>query len=399
MCGNRCGGLIWRLQMNKLVLVAVCFSLLCSVAGVAEEKEEEQPLTWKLYGYLKFDAAYDTARTDVGNFARWVLPQPGGDDDDEFNMTARQSRFGISFSGPSTSEYTVSGKVELDFYGSGSENKPEPFMRHAYMQIHWKAGDFILLAGQFWDVFSPLNAPTVNYSPAWWSGNIGYRRPQLRLTKLFNSESGMQIQLTGAVARTIGHQSGYFPGDSGEDNAFPTVQGRIGLSTPLGDGGQFAVGVSGHFGQEEYDLAADGNNVEFDSWSANLDVMIKFAGGITLKGEYFTGKNLDSYLGGIGQGLNLANLSEIETTGGWASLTIPASDGLVFNLAAAMEDPDDDTLAAGQRSHNTSVWGNVNIGIVKNVTLGLELARWTTEYKDGEEWESLRGQMALTYSF
>lgn len=384
--------------MRRLLVLCFILSVL-AVPLTAQEESSEKPLSFKLYGYIKLDAAYDTARTDVGNFARWVVPQPGGEDDDQFNMTANQTRLGVNFSGPSTDEYEVSGKAEIDFYGGGGENKAQPFMRHAYMQIHWKETGLTLLAGQTWDAFSPLNPPTVNYSVAWWSGNIGYRRPQIRLTTTFGADAGAKVTLTGAVARTIGHKSGFDPGDSGEDNAFPSVQGRIGFTLPVDDSGAFSAGFSGHFGQEEYDIAADGSNVEFDSWSANLDVSFKFAGGILLKGEFFKGKNLDSYLGGIGQGLNLADGMEIESTGGWASLSIPVGNKVTFSIAGAVDDPDDDTLASGQRSFNSSFWGNINFALVKNVGVGLEIARWSTEYKDGEEYESVRGQLAFTYSF
>ena len=45
---------------------------------------------------------------------------------------------------------------------------------------------FTILGGQTWDVISPLNPRSLNYSVYWWAGNIGYRRPQVRLTKGMN---------------------------------------------------------------------------------------------------------------------------------------------------------------------------------------------------------------------
>jgi len=375
-------------------------SLLLTVQFVAAEAEEKASRpSYTFYGYIKLDSSYDSSRLDVGNFARWVVPQPGGEDDDEFNMTVNQSRFGVNLNGPSNDRWAISGKAEIDFYGGGAENKAEPFMRHAYMQIHMKDAGLYLLAGQTWDLFSPLNAPTVNYSVAWWSGNIGYRRPQVRLTKVFGESSGTTLTIAGALARTIGHRTGFDPGDSGEDNAFPTIQGRIGVSVPMPDGGAFTLGISGHFGTEEYDVAADGSFIEFDSWSANLDLSLTLAGGIVFKGEYYTGQNLDSYLGGIGQGLNLSTLSEIESTGGWASVTIPAGEGMRFSIAGALEQNDEDTLVSGQRSSNSSFWANMFYEFMPNVTIALEAARWETEYKDGESWDSMRGQLAFIYAF
>ena len=79
-------------------------------------------LNIQLYGYLKLDAAYDTSRTDDGNFAKWVERENANRDDDQFNMTANQSRFGLNITGPDNGVMRTSGRAEVDFYGGGSQN-------------------------------------------------------------------------------------------------------------------------------------------------------------------------------------------------------------------------------------------------------------------------------------
>ena len=102
----------------------------------------------KVYGRLKADASYDTSRTDDGNFARWVMPEGDKDDDDLFNLTARESRLGLNLTGPGAPSIETSGRVEIDFYEGGSENKSRIMMRHAYIQLDWPDYDMSLLAGQ-----------------------------------------------------------------------------------------------------------------------------------------------------------------------------------------------------------------------------------------------------------
>ncbi len=104
--------------------------------------------------------------------------------DDEFNLTANQTRLGFKIAGPASETMKASGKIEFDLFGNyASENKAKLQMRHAYMTLLWPQTDLSLIVGQTWDVISPLNPNTLNYSVLWDVGNVGYRRPQIRLTK------------------------------------------------------------------------------------------------------------------------------------------------------------------------------------------------------------------------
>ncbi len=402
---------------NKTFKVAMILVLLAGFAYAGEESSEKaekgtdakasqsstnisinSKLKIELYGKLKLDMAYDTARTNPGNFARWVESEAVGNDDNQLNITARETRLGLRFRGPDSDSIKVTGVVEVDFYEGGAENKSRLMMRHAYLQLDWKDFDMSLIAGQTWDAFSPLNAPTINYSVAWWVGNIGYRRPQLRITKRFTAAEGHKLTLTGAVARNIGRASGFDPGDSGEDSGTPVFEGRVGYAFPMA-GKSAAMGFSGHWGREEYDTNSAGDNLEFDTWSMNFDILLPLADGVLVKGEVFRGQNLDAFLGGIGQGVNLATGEEISSTGGWVSLSLSPWDKWRFNLAGSMDDPDDEDLGDGARSLNSSFWGNFAYDLTESVWIGVEVGYWKTEYKNLADGDSLRTQMALVYTF
>lgn len=350
----------------------------------------------ELYGYLKLDMAYDTARLSVGNFARWVESETTNEDDDEFNITVNQSRFGLKFAGPDSATLKTSGLVEFDFYGGGAENKPNPMLRHAYLQLTWLEQGLSLLAGQTADVISPLNPSTINYAVAWWAGNIGYRRPQLRLTGEWGDSTKLIFQI--ALTRTIGDGPTFSPGDTGEDAGYPTVQSRLALSFPITDK-KATIGVSGHWGMEEYDYNNVGNNEDFRSWSLNAEATIPLMSWLTFQGEFFYGENLDDYLGGIGQGVNLAALEEIQAMGGWATLNFGPFGAWRFVLGGNVDDPDDDDLSTGSCSLNVTWWANLTYDINKAVQVGLEGAYWYTEYKGEEDSDSIRVQTAFIYKF
>lgn len=292
----------------------------------------------QFYGFIKVDAAYMTARINEGNYARWVESEALNPNDDQFILTAQESRFGLHFKGPDLAFLHTSARVEIDWYGGGTQNKYLPMLRHVYFQLDWPEGDWSLLAGQTSDVFSPLAPQTLNYSVAWWAGNIGYRRPQIRLTKGFDLAGDLRMRVQVAAARTIGHEWPYGSSeDTGKDAGFPTVQARYELAFPLIRGQKTILGLSGHWGEEEYDAGALGEKVTAKSWSANGDLLLPILNWLQFKGEFWTGENLDATLGGIGQGVvvqtidglfvngakatgALIDVWEIRSTGGWLSL-------------------------------------------------------------------------------
>ncbi|MHC4120547.1 MAG: DcaP family trimeric outer membrane transporter [Planctomycetota bacterium] len=371
---------------------------------LASKKPLWSSLDIQLYGYLKLDAAYDTSRVQNGNFAQWVEREDTNDDDDQFNMTANQSRFGVLITGPADGEIKASGRAEVDFYEGGAENKPRLMMRHAYMKLDWPDDRFSVIAGQTSDVISPLYPTTVNYSVGWWTGNIGYRRPQIRLTKDVETDSGRDVKLEGAVTRTIGRDSIALAGttDSGEDSGRPTLQGRVSTTVDLFDVAPSAIGVSAHYGTEEYDTAPDGSSEDFRTWSLNVDLVQPVNEWLEIKSEVFTGENLNAYLGGIGQGVTLFGpnqFDEIGSTGGWMAASLGPWDDRQYNIGIAIDDVDRGDVNNGARTSNRSIFANMFWAISRNVDWALELSHWRTNYAGPGDADSFRIQTAFIYKF
>lgn len=355
----------------------------------------------QLYGFIKLDAAYDTDRSSAGNFMRWVNSNvQNKGHDDQFNMTANQTRLGAKITGPENKSLKTSGKVEVDFYGNGvAENKPGILVRHAFMTLYWPEERFSILAGQTSDVMSPLAPSTVNYTNTWWVGNIGYRRPQIRLTKSAPIGDDSEFKFEIAAARTIGGgDNTAWTDDGGEDAGHPGLQARASVKLPLGGCKPSTVGVSGHWAKEEYDTNASGTrHRKYDSWSVNADITQPVTKTLTIKGELFKGENLSAYCGGIAQGVNLTTFKEIASQGGWVAASFGPFKQWIFNLGASMEDTDAGDLNAGDRTLNRAVFGNAFYSLNKNVKVAFELSQWHTERRGEGNADNLRGQLSFIY--
>ncbi len=352
-----------------------------------------------VYGYVKLDAATDTSRVNTGNFARWVESESTNVDDAETNINVNETRVGLDFSGPDIGKAKTTAKIEMDFAGGGTDNKPVPMLRHGYMQIEWPDHDFALLAGQTWDVISPIFPTQINYAPSWWCGNIGYRHPQVQVRKGFKLGNDTRLVFQGAMSRTMGASSVYSPGDTGEDSVVPTFQGRVGLTFPTWGKNKATLGVSGHWGRNEIDLNASGANVRATTWSGNVDLYLPLGHTVVFKAEIFRGADVETFLGGIGQGINMTTFRPIATTGGWVTLGFGPFDKWRFHIGGAIDDPNDDDLNAGDRTLNESYYSNVIYQINEAITVGFEVTRWHTGYKlklPGDAW---RFQTSFIYRF
>ncbi len=385
-----------RIILSSVLAAAVAVLLLSPQVRGGEGKKYD----FEFHGFFKTDVSYDNARIYPGNFHLYVPRY--GEADNAMYFTTRESRLGIDFYWNQECLKTQA-TLEFDFYGGGAdaENKATPMLRHAYLRMTGKK--WSLLAGQTWDVISPLVPKTVNYSVAWGEGNIGYRRPQVRFSTWSGIGDRAKFTLDVAVTRNMGEDyttltrndtTWTAPGDgvdNGADAALPAVQGRIGIASEFSEEGMLAIGVSGHYGQEKFDRTALATSTvteeSIDSWSVNGDLTLKINRYLSLKGEFFMGEALGTFLGGALQ--NTDGIGEpLPAVGGWAMVSLAPTDRLTFNAGYSFDDPDeaefDITHYPGEsetfRDLNSLVFGNAMYGITGNVTGMLELSYLKTEY-------------------
>jgi hypothetical protein len=360
------------------------------------------------------DASWENQRSAPapGNLAYYALSGTNrAVHSGEWNWTADGTRFGINIAGPADTAkpFKLGGKLEFDLYGGGtSENNPVPRLRLAFGTVAFPGIGLTLLAGQAWDVFSPLNAPTINAGILWLGGNLGVRRPQFRATEIVPVGSAAKWEITGAVTRSIGVASPYLGAistDGGHDADIPAFQGRTAIALPLWVEKQNAtLGVSGHFGKEDV-LLADTTYKTLNSWSANVDLELPLADFVSLVGEGFFGANLDAYQGGIGQGLTkrtingVGSVVNVEGLGGWIALRLKAGASVNVNIGLGVDSVHASTVNSGDRTRNTNAFANVAYKLTPNSQVGLEVERIETDYKDARFQRAWRTESAYTYSF
>ena len=397
-----------------MVRTSVCFVvgciLLLAVSAIADDAPSFD-VNW--YGYVKLDGSYDQNQTSHGNFAMWVKTRGFEADDEQFNMTANQTRLGLNLKGKNYGDTKVGAKVEFDLYGgvsgaSVAENKAMLQLRHAYFTL--QSGNFKLLAGQSWDLISPLNPSTLNYPVLWACGNIQYRRPQVSLWYTMKPNDQTSFTMAGGFFRTIGNDltptftlsTGETTegSDDGTDAGIPSFQGRLDVKRSFTSGGFVRFGASGLWGRLKSETNL-GHSENYDSWAAAGHMQISFAGGFGLSGEVWTGSNIGSYLGGIA---NASTIDGLEASGGWASVWASLSKKVKLTTGFGIDDPKDDGLtyasAPGSiRAKNRGIFGNLKWNVVPKVTIGGEVSHWETTYLDGEKYSALRLQSSFVMNF
>jgi len=392
-------------------------------APVAPEPPKSQGLSLtvgetsiKFYGFVRLDMHYDDShpnntqlisciKSEDKNAAAalpGVAEMPNSAD---FTMSARLTRFGVDVTSPTIAmlgDARASAKIEIDFLANGgseavSISRAVPRMRLAYLKLAWD--DFSILAGQGWDVFSPLN-PTVNGEFVMWgAGNLGDRRPMIMAdyhpavaggTLILQGEVGLtgavdnQNLDVGAVTTTV---------RDGEASAVPTFMARIAYKHPhlWVEKKTFEVGVWGDFAKEHLDrLPAGYTENRFTSTGFGLDVTLPLHDLVDIRGEVWGGKNLDDVRGGILQGIsNVDGGTEVRSRGYWIEAAVKPLDWYTLHLGTSRDNPFNHDIAAPVAATNAPagavdnhvfyVGNRFNLG--GGLLLGFDYLHWTTQWR------------------
>ncbi|MCD4727847.1 MAG: hypothetical protein K8R46_09305 [Pirellulales bacterium] len=353
------------------------------------------------YGILWGNMVYSTQRTTPGSYTVFVH-SASTSNEDEFIVDARNTRLGIDISGPRIPFFFCApsgGKLEVDFQNSliSTENRATIMLRHAYLET--KNEEFRFLFGQTWDVISPLYPGMLMYSVAWDAGNIGYRRAQIRGERYlaFSDVSLLTVQLS-ANQQVFEDDN---VNNNGEFPNWPIIEGRVGWT--LGQRGKYSlpitVGASAHVGEEQFDHAIVGRNIQRRTWSANLDLRIPINERMGFQGEWFAGENLGAFLGGIGQGINPITLNPIRSTGGWFEFWFDWTPYLHSHVGHSVDDPNNNDVAAGQRNFNQCYFGNLSYDFTDKFMMGFEVSSWQTLYADRLPGDAVRCEFVAKYGF
>jgi hypothetical protein len=262
-----------------------------------------------------------------------------------------------------------------------------------------KDSEWRVLAGQAEDVISPLTPNTINYAAGFNSGNIGFRRAQLRLERQWTQPEGGGFTLQASINQDVVTDFPTDPGIRRETAGWPVCEGRLQwAATPSGlaSGGSgpapspLRIGVSGHIGESGYDFLTVGppptllppeDDARFITWSVNMDIEWRPTDWWRVRGEFFRGANLSSYLGGIGQGVCPCRRVSIRGTGGWVELGWDWTPQCHSHVGFGIDDPQNRDSLVG-RIQNHSIYTNLLVDLSPQLTTGIEVAIWRTLYHD-----------------
>lgn len=355
------GGII----MRKLSLCLIgCLILTVPVFAGGIKLLETDSHTLSLYGFLKFDATYQD-----GGINSLVAPRfATGGDEDSTNFTAMHTRFGLKWKGPEVFDGTnVFGHLEWDLFDSSSRNQMRFRTRLAYLEL--RNDSMSLVAGQHWDVFAAGLPKTLLTNGFYWqTGNVGFRRAQIRYTALFDS---------GEFAIALADPTS----TEGINSAMPVVEARYAFKWSK----KGVFGLSAAWGEE--DVMGESEDVI----GFSLDFKVPFGESWILMGEATSGENLDIFLSRSGIGT--------DTTAGWLEL-VYSGKKLDWYLGYGTEMLDDDGLSDAALQDTTAIFMGLIHKLGSGFSYGVEITSFESDFVGLDDTEdAMQLDFAVTYSF
>jgi hypothetical protein len=187
-------------------------------------------------GFARLDYAYNSQNLGANGFFLPGAPAGGlftsgtvNEQTEQSTFTARVSRFWLKVAGPSFLGAKTGALIEADFVGQSTSaantlaninENGVVRMRHAYGNIDWPNTQ--ILFGQFWDIFAPAAASTVDFRQGASFGTPNNPRvAQLRLTQKINFNDDNFLKLVVGLQNPSGDATNANGGD------VPNVAGQL----------------------------------------------------------------------------------------------------------------------------------------------------------------------------
>lgn len=350
-----------------------------------------------------------------------IATAPGPfDSSHAFGGSLRQSQIGLEAFGPDIAGAHTSANVKFDFAG-GFPDLPNGNsmgyvrLRTGVVRFDW--ANTSLIAGQDTLFFAPL-APTTLASLAVpglsYAGNLWAWAPQVRIEHRITVSENSALLFQGGILDAI---SGQHPitdytlsATSGEQSGQPAYASRISWRRRL-PAGDFTVGLGGYYSRQYWGF---GRNI--DSWTSTTDLSLPLGRFFEFDGEFFRGRALDAFGGGIGQGiLSSGSLTTpgtfvrgLDSMGGWVQLKFKPKPKFEVNGAFGEDNPFSSQLRgfAGSQSpygpllsKNLSPFVNFIYQMRSDVLFSVEYRRLQTYALDSNSNAANHFNLSLGYIF
>lgn len=308
---------------------------------------------------------------NITGFNRVVDETIDGNNDAAISATVQNTRFGFAldpydFNGKN---FSVNARLELDFWSTNNMNISTvvPRIRLAYAGIgqkHWR-----FLAGQEWDLLSPLNPATLNLGgDLWQQGNLGFRRPQLRFT--YMHDVGEASGLEGAVSANLPGNTMSLD-DNGNSTGLPMFQGRVGYWHTL-PAGKMWIYLSGAYAQHRNAVASA---PRVNNWGLALSLDVPIHKYLKPMGEFHYGFSLGSLL-------TLASDTRRQRfLAAWGQIKSEWLSWLETNIGYGIDTLNTAQVPANFIKRNQVGFGNILFKPFKVFVIGLEYNYLRTTYQ------------------
>ncbi len=267
-----------------------------------------------------------------------------------FAGSLRQSQFGIEAFGPDVAGAHTSANVNFDFAGGAADTSNGAVMGIVRLRtgtIHLDWANTSIVAGQDSLFFAPLTptslvslaVPALSYS-----GNLWVWTPQIRIehrvalsdTSSLLFQGGIMDSLTGDYPST-----GNRVPSEGEQSGQPAYAARVAWSHHA-FGRDVTIGGGGYYGRQNWGF---GRSV--DGWAGTTDLTVPLGTYFEFTGEFYRGRAVGGFGGGIGQTVLLTGVENnpatkirgLDSMGGWAQLKFKPKANFEVNFAIGQDNP------------------------------------------------------------
>jgi hypothetical protein len=268
-----------------------------------------------------------------------------------FGGTIRQSQIRLQAFGPDIAGARTSADVNLDFAG-GFPNAPNGAwmglarMRTATLRLDWT--NTAIVAGQdrlFFAPLAPTSLATLATPALSYSGNLWGWTPQVRVEhRLVLSDASSLIFQGGILDSLTGDippaQFDRYP-SWGEQSGQPAFAARVSWNHRM-FGKNLKLGAGGYYGRQGWGF---GRSV--DGWAGTADLTLPLGERFEFTGEFYRGRAVAGFGGGIGQDVLLngpfmdpaTTFRGLDSMGGWAQLKFKVKSNFEINGAFGSDSP------------------------------------------------------------
>lgn len=383
------------------------------------------------YGRIEIDVIYSSRNNnplDPSQFNGYATAA-GASGNSSTTFNPRYSVFGLR-ADRSDGKHTLSGVVEIDFYGQtdNAGNLP-PRLRLA--KADYSVGRTTLTAGMDWTPVMSLHPDLIDFSIMGYGGNLWQRLPQITvrhkfadnvegLVTVMRFERGLsaccgslQVRPNPAGTSVNGGSTNQIPFNDPVQN--PYYGARLAYNgTGALQGMMVAASVAYRWYRSAPLVGAGSTASPFPNFQAGKDINSYLVGGelvypvarnLKFSGELAYGQALGVEFFRFNQDLNLTTGQPIRTILGWAQLSYAYSKDYTFLAGYGFDNPYNSDLKGSQPFANVQYLSNQRMYLTAihpiwaDFYVGLEFQNLWTKWTTGQSFQGQQYNMSFWYNF